>query len=142
MAPLLRFSPLPALLALLAAAAAGCASDRQEIRAALRLGPGGVAEGRARLAGAELVSLRLHDAGPGQATGSVRTPSGRVLHEGPVGSLFLVFDEASHVEGEALVRLEAAPAAGSTVVYVLSGVGGVSLVWDVSRAEGPPPATR
>jgi len=133
----------PPVLALLAAfAAAACAAPgRVEVRTRVELGPGGRAEGRMTLVGVGLPSLRLVSGGPGPVDHVVRTPSGRVLSEGPLERLFLVFDDPACAEGEAVIVLESGADAGAVVGVNASAIGGAAVKWDFSRAhpEGAPP---
>ncbi len=141
--PAVKAPPVLALLAALLAAA--CASpDRQELRTAVDLGPGGRAEGTMALRGIGLPDLRLVRRGPGAVGHVVRTPSGRVLSDGPLERLHLVYDDASCAEGEAVIVLEAAAGEPSVVAVTASGIGGVGLKWDLSRAHPGtvPPAER
>jgi len=136
----MKAPPVPALLAALLAAA--CASPgRQELRTRVELSPGGRAEGRMTLAAGGLPSLRLVNGGPGRVGHVVRTPSGRVLSEGPLERLFLVFDDPSCAEGEAVIVLEAAGDAAAAVGVNASAIGPIGLKWDLSRArsEAAPP---
>lgn len=140
----MKAPPVPALLLalLLAPLASACSSPgRQELRTAVDLGPGGRVEGTMTLRDIGLPDLRLVRQGPGVAGHVVRTPSGRVLSEGPLERLHLVYDDASCAEGEAVIVLEAGEGAGVVVAVIASGIGGAGLKWDLSRAhpEGAPP---
>jgi len=135
--PAMKVGTVPVLLLALAAAALalpGCASGptRKEIRTGVEIGPGGRVEGRMSLTVEGLPSLRLYHGGKGVGH-VVRTPSGRVLSDGPLESLMLVFDDASCAEGEAIIVLESPE--GGRVAVNASSLAEMSLRWDLSRAN-------
>lgn len=127
--------PVPGLLVALLAASCASSPGRAEVRTAVDLGPGGRVEGTMALRDIGLPDLRLVRRGPGPVGHVVRTPSGRVLSDGPLERLHLVYDDAACAEGEAVIVLECAGPEATVVAVTASGIGGTGLKWDLSRSH-------